>query len=276
MTEDERLISYRCGYGYPDPGVIISAPNQVYFYGRTDYTWTEEGAGEEEEIWTELDPSTITLPSGATNLSIYNLHGGSLRMVNGSEEVVFETSDNFYTYLVWETHDGIRESIEKLGPDPTINLEGLTWNFTREGYELVGIFAKEEGEGADTTVTKNPVWATESQLKKSGTAECTVEVAAVAKNVDSPAVGDTRTIEVNFDLTMEDLYNDMSTKIDSAFNIQSPNYLNEIMALGVIPEDASESSWFETGDSDASLRYIKDGETNPTYRIFINRPDQQS
>jgi len=43
MTEEELLINSRCGYGYPDPGVIISAPNQIYFYGRTDYTYTEEG-----------------------------------------------------------------------------------------------------------------------------------------------------------------------------------------------------------------------------------------
>ena len=274
MTEEELLINSRCGYGYPDPGVIISAPNQIYFYGRTDYTWTEEEESGEEEIWTELDPSTITLPSGATNLSVYNLHGGSLSLVNGSEEVVFETSDNFYTYLVLETHDNIQESVEKLGADPTINLEGLTWNFTREGYELVGMSVKEEGESPDTIVTKNPVWATESQLKKSGTAECTVEVVGVAQNVNSPAVGDTRTIEVNFDLTTGDLYHDMSTKIDSAFNIQAPNYLNGIMALGVMPEDAAEGSWFETGDSDASLRYIKKGETNPTYGIFISRHDQ--
>ena len=93
-NELNNIINSRIGFTYPDPEVIISAPWQVYRYGRLDYVFVDEDV---EVIPPDFDLNTPA-PEGYVYIEVYNLRGGSVNMryidTNGDSHEI-EASDSF-------------------------------------------------------------------------------------------------------------------------------------------------------------------------------------
>ena len=93
-NELDNIINSRIGFAYPDPGVIVSAPWQVYRYGRLDYVFVDEDV---EILPPDFDLNTPA-PEGYIYIEVYNLRGGSANMrysdTNGDSHEI-EVSGSF-------------------------------------------------------------------------------------------------------------------------------------------------------------------------------------
>ena len=162
MTEQELFefeISKRSAFTL-DRGVVISQPNQIYFFGREDYVVPEdeEISPDTPDPDADFDYKNYVAPEGYTLVDVVNLNGGSITIGSStiSESFGVVVDENNVAHPTFDLSVGLTE--EQSAP-------------TKDGYEFLGYMASFDGEIRISTAC----FVKESDIKTSGSIDITID-----------------------------------------------------------------------------------------------------
>ena len=187
MTEKELFefeISQRSAFTL-DRGVIISAPNQIYFFGREDYIVPED-----EEISPDIpdsdadfDYKIYVAPEGYTLIGVINLNGGSATIGGStvSESFGVVSDENSIVHPTFDLSATLADE-----PTPT-----------KEGYEFLGFMTSFDEE----IRILSACFVRESDIKTSGSINITIDWLPASPGADWAVLEPT---EETLDLSLSD------------------------------------------------------------------------